>query len=142
MKSGISVVVPAYNEEGNIVKCLENLDKYFQKSEFDYEIIVVNDGSKDKTGELVKGLIKKIKNLRIVEHFPNRGYGGALKAGFSKVTKEFICFIPADNQFDIAEITKLFDLQKFFFHISENFIFTHGSDFLTFIGLKQTFYFS
>ena len=112
MKSGISVVVPAYNEEGNIVKCLENLDKYFQKSEFDYEIIVVNDGSKDKTGELVKGLIKKIKNLRIVEHFPNRGYGGALKAGFSKVTKEFICFIPADNQFDIAEITKLFDLQK------------------------------
>lgn len=111
MKLSLSVVVPAYNEEGNIVKCLESLDKYFHKSSYDYEIIVVNDGSRDKTGEIVDKLAKKYKRLTVVHNNPNRGYGGSLKAGFAKATKEFICFIPADNQFDISEVSKLIELQ-------------------------------
>lgn len=111
MKLGLSVVVPAYNEEENIVKCLESLDKYLRKSAYDYEIIVVNDGSRDKTGEIVKSLLKKIKNLKLIEHFPNRGYGGALKAGFYAAKKDFIVMAHSDNQFDITETTRLFDLQ-------------------------------
>ena len=112
MKQSLSVVVPAYNEEGNIVKCITTLNNFFQKSSYDYEIIVVDDGSKDKTGELVDQLAKKYKKLVVVHNKPNRGYGGSLKAGFAKAKNEFICFIPSDNQFDISEIEKLFDLQK------------------------------
>jgi len=76
MKSSFSVVVPAYNEEENIASCIKNLDSFLSKTNWDYEIIIVNDGSKDKTSEVVHGFLKKIKNLRLVEHFPNRGYGG------------------------------------------------------------------
>ncbi len=112
MKSSISVVVPAYNEEGNITRCLTNLDRYFQKSEYDYEIIVVNDGSSDKTGEIVKGLIKKIKNLHLVEHSPNRGYGGSLRAGFAQAKKDVIVMAHADNQFDFGQVELLLDLLK------------------------------
>lgn len=104
MKFGLSVVVPAYNEEESIVKCLNSLDNYFRKSTFDYEIIVVNDGSKDKTGEIVKSFLKKVKNLRLVEHYPNRGYGGSLKAGFEAAKKDIIVMAHSDNQFDIAEL--------------------------------------
>ncbi len=110
MKPSLTVVVPAYNEEGNIAKCLDSLDKYFRKSDFDYEIIVVNDGSKDKTGEIVKGLSKKIKNLHLVEHFPNRGYGGSLKAGFAVAKKDLIVMAHSDNQFDFSQVKLLLAL--------------------------------
>ena len=109
MKSSFSVVVPAYNEEENIASCIKNLDSFLSKTNWDYEIIIVNDGSKDKTSEVVHGFLKKIKNLRLVEHFPNRGYGGSLNAGFAQAKKEFICFVPSDNQFDVHELPKLFD---------------------------------
>src|SRR3989344_1860535 len=110
MKPSLSVVVPAYNEEGNIIECLTTLDKYFRKSSFDYEIIVVNDGSCDNTGQIVKNLLKKIKNLRLIEHFPNRGYGGALKAGFEVAKKDLIVMAHSDNQFDIEQAKLLLDL--------------------------------
>ncbi|MBI5358764.1 glycosyltransferase [Candidatus Amesbacteria bacterium] len=110
MKQSLSVVVPAYNEEGNIVKCITTLNNFFQKSSYDYEIIVVDDGSKDKTGELAHQLAKKYKKLVVVHNRPNRGYGGSLKAGFAKAKNEFICFIPGDNQFDIFELPKMLEV--------------------------------
>jgi len=111
-KMGLSVVIPAYNEEANIASCLEKVDKVLKNLKLDSEIIVVNDGSKDKTGAIAKSFIKKIKHLRVVENNPNRGYGGSLKAGFAAATKEFIAFTPADNQFDFSEVTKLIEVQK------------------------------
>ena len=110
MKPSLSVVVPAYNEEASISKCLTDLDKYFRGTNHDYEIIVVNDGSKDKTGEIVRSFLKKVKNLKLVEHFPNRGYGGSLKAGFQKAKKELIVMAHSDNQFDIKELSKMLEI--------------------------------
>ena len=112
MRASLSVVIPAYNEEANLAHCLTSVSTILKRLKLESEIIVVNDGSSDKTGEIAKSFLKKIPGLKIVTNNPNRGYGGSLKAGFAKATKEFICFIPADNQFDITEISKLIALQK------------------------------
>ncbi len=100
----LSIVIPAFNEEPNIAAAVKRVHDVLQKMDLDYEIIVVNDGSRDRTGQVAKSLIGQIPHLKVVEHFPNRGYGGALKAGFAKATKDLIAFIPSDNQFDFDEI--------------------------------------
>ena len=105
----LSIVIPAYNEEANIAQAVRRVSHTAQQLGTDYEIIVVNDGSRDRTGEMVRELAASIPCLKLVEHFPNRGYGGALKAGFAAASKELIAFIPADNQYDFNEIRQLVD---------------------------------
>lgn len=106
----LSIVLPAYNEEPNVVAAVEEVSKVAQTLNLDYEIILVNDGSRDRTGEIARTqLAPRIPNFRLVEHFPNRGYGGALKAGFAAATKELIAFTPADQQFVFSEIQRLLD---------------------------------
>jgi len=106
----LSIVIPAYNEEANIVAAVEEVSRVAQTLNVDHEIILVNDGSRDRTGEVARTeLAPRIPNFRLVEHFPNRGYGGALKAGFAAAAKELIAFTAADRQFKFDEITLLLD---------------------------------
>jgi len=107
--SGLSIVLPAYNEEANVESAVERVSTVAQQLGMDYEIILVNDGSTDRTGEIARELRERIPNFRLVEHYPNRGYGGALKAGFAAATKDLIVFVPADNQFDFGEINRLLE---------------------------------
>jgi glycosyltransferase involved in cell wall biosynthesis len=78
-----------------------------QRLNLDYEIILVNDGSRDQTGAIAKSLRGQIPNLHVLEHSPNRGYGGALRAGFDAASKDWIAFAPSDNQFAFDEIRLL-----------------------------------
>ena len=111
--ASLSVVIPAYNEEANIASAITNVHTVLQSIQgLDWEIIVVNDGSRDHTGQIAKRHAKKISRLKVVENRPNRGYGGALKAGFAQASKDFIVFVPSDNQFDFREVTKLISLQQ------------------------------
>jgi glycosyltransferase involved in cell wall biosynthesis len=103
----LSVFLPAYNEEANVAQAVERVSTVAANLGLEYEIIVVNDGSADRTGDVVRSLIPRIPNLRLVEHYPNRGYGGALKAGFAAAAGRLVTFVPADNQFDFAEIDRL-----------------------------------
>ena len=103
----LSIVLPAYNEEANVERAVEHVATVAQEIGLDHEIILVNDGSTDRTGEIAHQLMERIPHFRLVEHFPNRGYGGALKAGFTAATGDWIAFTPADNQFDFREITAL-----------------------------------
>ncbi len=107
--SSLSIVLPAYNEEKNAENAVKEVSAVAQGLGMDYEIILVNDGSADRTGEIGRELEQRIPNFRLVEHYPNRGYGGALKAGFAAATKELIAFTPADKQFDFSEITRLLE---------------------------------
>ncbi len=113
MPKSLSVVVPAYNEEKNIAACLQNLFKALKGlKSLDWEIIIVNDGSKDKTGTVAKILAKNIPNTRVIENNPNQGYGGSLKTGFYAAKNDFIAFVPSDNQFDFSEIKRLLEKQS------------------------------
>jgi len=103
----LSFVIPAYNEEPNVAEALRRASAVLQGLNLDYEIILVNDGSRDRTGEIAKSMIGSIPHLRVIENNPNRGYGGALKAGFYAAIKEWIAFAPSDNQFDFNELADL-----------------------------------
>ena len=105
--SSLSVVLPAHNEEANAEAVVQEVSGVVRQLGMDYEIILVNDGSSDRTGEIGRDLARRIPNFRLVEHYPNRGYGGSLKAGFAAATKDLIAFAPADNQFDFGEINLL-----------------------------------
>jgi glycosyltransferase involved in cell wall biosynthesis len=109
----LSVFFPAYNEEKCIEDTVLKADKVLKEIVLkDYEIIIINDGSKDKTGEISDKLAKKLKKIKVIHHNPNRGYGGALKSGLYAARFPWIAFTDSDGQFDFSEIIKLIDFQK------------------------------
>jgi glycosyltransferase involved in cell wall biosynthesis len=102
----ISVILPAYNEEELIEHVLTKSAAYLDAVCPDYELIVINDGSKDKTPEILDklhGINPKIKPI----HQINKGYGGALQTGFKAANKDYVFFMDSDDQFDIKELEKL-----------------------------------
>jgi glycosyltransferase involved in cell wall biosynthesis len=106
----VSMVLPAFNEEANIARAVERADAALEATGLDCELIVVNDGSQDRTGDILRQLQGRFERLVVVEHFPNRGYGGALRAGFAAATREWIFQSDADNQFDYAELSRLIEV--------------------------------
>lgn len=108
----LSVFFPAYNEETNIERTVKKAIGVSEKIAPKWEIIVVNDGSTDKTGKIVEKLIKAEPRIKMITHTPNRGYGAALKSGLYNSCYEWIAYTDADGQFDFAEITKFFEAQR------------------------------
>lgn len=106
----ISACFPAYNEAENLISLVANADKALKNCTNDYEIIVVNDGSKDQSKEILEKLSKEYPALKPVHHLQNQGYGATLLTGFKQASKELIFFSDADQQFDLEEIAKLIKL--------------------------------
>ena len=103
----ISAFFPAYNEEANVTAMVDRFRTVLPQVAEDFEIIVVDDGSKDRTAEIADGLAAADPRVRVVHHGQNRGYGGALKSGFAASQKDYVFFTDGDGQFDVSEITKL-----------------------------------
>jgi len=108
----ISAFFPAYNEEENIEKTINSAQKILKKLAQNYEIIVVDDGSKDRTREIVKKLAEKNKKIKLISHKENMGYGAALISGFYNSKYEWIVFTDSDGQFDFSEIINFIETQK------------------------------
>ena len=104
MKPYLSVIIPAYNEENRITTTLFDIDKYLSEQEYSYEILVVNDGSKDKTAEIIEKLRKVIKKLYLIDRKVNLGKGATVKEGMLKSRGEYKLFMDADNSTNISEI--------------------------------------
>jgi glycosyltransferase involved in cell wall biosynthesis len=103
----ISVVLPAHNEEAVIAATVTRCVEVLAAVAPDYEIVVVDDGSRDRTGAIADELAASNPRIRVVHNRPNRGYGGALISGFQAATKQLTFFMDADGQFDIADIARL-----------------------------------
>ncbi|MCM8767179.1 MAG: glycosyltransferase family 2 protein [Candidatus Omnitrophica bacterium] len=103
----ISIVIPAYNEEKRILKTIEKIYKYFKNKNYDFEIIVVDDGSKDKTFEIVEKFAKNKKEIIILKHPKNLGKGAAVRTGVLSASGNFILFTDADLSTPIEEFEKL-----------------------------------
>ena len=108
----LSVFFPAYNEEGNIEKTVRNAKKVLLETAEKWEIIIVNDGSKDNTLKVAQKLKKEDKRIRIVNYKVNRGYGGAVKGGLYNAKYPWIVFTDSDGQFDFSELGKFIKTQK------------------------------
>jgi len=106
---GLSLFFPAYNEEGNIKNTVEKAIPVLKNVASKYELLIVDDGSKDKTGEIADKLAEEYSFIRVVHHHPNQGYGAALKSGFYNSKQEWIVFTDSDGQFDFSEVTRLIE---------------------------------
>lgn len=106
---GLSLFFPAYNEEGNIKNTVEKAIPVLKNIASKYELLIVDDGSKDKTGEIADKLAEEYSFIRVVHHHPNQGYGAALKSGFYNSKQEWIVFTDSDGQFDFSEVTRLIE---------------------------------
>lgn len=102
----LSVIIPAYNEEKRISKTLLSIDRFLERKDYDYEIIVVSDGSKDKTAEKVNNLKSTVENLRIIDNKENHGKGWVVAEGMLKASGEVRLFMDADNSTTIEHIDK------------------------------------
>ena len=103
----MSVIIPAYNEENRLPKTLKAVDQYLKKQDYEYEILAVNDGSKDKTAEMVRRLESQIKGLRLLDNEQNHGKGYAVRQGMLGAKGDFRVFMDADNSTSIDHIEKM-----------------------------------
>ena len=105
----LSVIFPAFNEEANIRAVVEDACRIIPKFAPVFEIIVVNDGSKDRTGEICDDLAMEFSDVHVVHHARNRGYGAALKTGIERARYDVIFFTDSDGQFDLREVATLLE---------------------------------
>lgn len=105
----LSIVLPAYNEEASLPAAIEQCKKLVQLFS-STEVIVVDDGSTDRTSELVAEAATEHSWVRLVKHESNLGYGRAIRSGFAAATGEFVFYTDADNQFDITEVAEHWSL--------------------------------
>jgi glycosyltransferase involved in cell wall biosynthesis len=110
----LTVFFPCYNEEANVERTTLAALKMCRRLSIDFEVIIVDDGSRDRTGEIADRLATEHDNVRAVHNKPNRGYGGALQRGFRAATKDWVFYTDGDGQFDFEEIDKLLPLLERF----------------------------
>ncbi len=102
----ISVVVPAYNESARISSTLAQIDRYLTRKRYSYEIIVVDDGSKDKTANMVEKFARRAKNIYLIKNQKNIGKGYSVRRGMLHASGRIRLFMDADNSVDIFHIDK------------------------------------
>jgi dolichol-phosphate mannosyltransferase len=101
----LSLVLPAYNEEANIERAVREAAAAAAALTPDFEVVIVDDGSRDATAARLGGLQSEMgERLQVVRHPANRGYGAALRSGFQAARGELVFYTDADNQFDLREL--------------------------------------
>ena len=106
----VSLVIPCYNEEKNIDRTLDGLIELLNKQDYDYEIIAVNDGSTDKTWEVIKKYSEKHPQIIGLNQMTNFGQSAAYQAGFDGATGDYVVTVSADLETPLENITKVVDL--------------------------------
>ncbi len=106
MKKNLSIIVLAYNEETSLRDVVLSLLPVLKILVDKYEILIIDDGSKDNTGKIADNLAKKYEGIRVIHHKKNKGYGAGQKTGFRNAKYELVMAIPSDKQFDVGDIKK------------------------------------
>lgn len=103
----LSIIIPSYNEEQRLPKTLRQIAAYLQRSKIDAEVIVVDDGSHDRTGEVARAFVKEVPALRVVANGVNRGKGFSVRRGMLEARGRIVLFTDADLSAPIEEAGKL-----------------------------------
>ena len=106
-RNSITAFFPAYNDQHTIENMVRTAGEELGKITDDFEVLVVNDGSRDRTGEILGRLQQELPYLRVIHHASNRGYGAALITGFHSSTKDLVFYTDGDGQYDVREMHNL-----------------------------------
>ena len=106
----ISVFFPCHNEQDNVERVTRQALDVLKDVSTDFEVIIVNDGSTDKTAAVADRLARENPDVKVIHHQVNRGYGAALQSGFHAAAKDWVFYTDGDGQFDIKELPPLLDL--------------------------------
>lgn len=110
----LSVFFPAYYDEKNIDKVVHKAVSILEELKLkDYEVIIIEDGSPDRTGEVADELAKQYEKVRVIHHEKNMGYGATLKDGFLSAKLDYVFYSDGDNQFELEDIKKFVALIPF-----------------------------
>ncbi|PIP86870.1 cell wall biosynthesis glycosyltransferase [Candidatus Campbellbacteria bacterium CG22_combo_CG10-13_8_21_14_all_36_13] len=101
--SSVSFFCPAYYDEKNLPVLIPKVHELLSSITDIFEIIIVEDGSPDRTGEVADDLAKHYSYTRVIHHIKNRGYGGALKTGFLESKYDYVMYTDGDHQYDVFE---------------------------------------
>ena len=112
MKKEISVFFPVYNDWGTIPGMVISVIDLLKKLDYEYELILVDDGSYKKTKRILKIIEDKFEKVKIIHHKKNYGYGAALRTGFANCNYDFIFYTDGDAQYDVNDLTKLLPFMK------------------------------
>ncbi|MBV8361865.1 MAG: glycosyltransferase family 2 protein [Deltaproteobacteria bacterium] len=107
MLSGLTVFLPAHNEEGNIEGVVNGFVRELPGVADRYEIIIINDGSTDRTGEIADRLASSLPRVRVVHHTTNLGYGAAVNSGIRSAAEPYVLLCDGDGQFDPSDANLL-----------------------------------
>jgi glycosyltransferase involved in cell wall biosynthesis len=108
----LSVFLPSYNEEVHVRGTTLKVKKILEKVAGKWEILIINDGSKDKTSKIAEKLSNSDKRIRVITHKLNRGYGAAVKSGLYGAKYKWVVLMDVDGQFDFSEVDTLIKKQK------------------------------
>ena len=103
----LSIFFPCYNDAGTIGSLVLSANEVAKSLTNDFEIIVVDDDSNDRSKEILKSLVEVCDDLRVIYHEKNKGYGGTLRTGFNNAIKEFVFYTDGDGQYDVKELVVL-----------------------------------
>ena len=111
IKPFISIVLPCYNEEAILSANINVIVSYLESKSFkyDWELVIINDGSKDKTGEIANEFSNQNNNIRVIHHPTNLNLGNALKTGFKNAKGDIIVVMDIDLSYSVEHIEKLVD---------------------------------
>ncbi|MEW6359418.1 MAG: glycosyltransferase family 2 protein [Planctomycetota bacterium] len=104
--SSLSIIIPAYNEEESIEDVVRDSLQVGADISKKFEIIIINDGSRDRTGKIADRLAEEYPNIRVIHHPHNRGFGATQQTGFANARCDYLTLVPADKQFDIRCLKK------------------------------------
>jgi glycosyltransferase involved in cell wall biosynthesis len=104
---GLTVFLPSHNEEGNIQRVVSRFCAEAQVVADDYEVVIIDDGSRDRTGAIADGMSEADPHIKVIHHEVNRGYGGAVISGIRAATQPYVVLCDGDGQFDPAELQRL-----------------------------------
>jgi glycosyltransferase involved in cell wall biosynthesis len=113
-KPNISLFFPVYRDENTVRRVTDKALAVLAEVAAEYEVIIIDDGSPDRAGEIADDLAREHPQVSVVHHPNNRGYGAAIKSGFERARYEWICFTDGDDEYDVFDLRKLIMLRDFY----------------------------
>lgn len=113
-KPDISFFFPVYNDERTVRLVAEKAIKLFDEIANQYEVVIVDDASPDKAGEIADQLAREYPQVKVVHHEVNRGYGAAVKSGIANTKYDWVCMVDGDDEYDIRDLKRMLELRQYY----------------------------